>query len=80
MSDASLDLREQIVRIDEMTSRIERQQAETQKFVAEQYKLMAEGKKFGRDLWLIPLTILGAVVAGVMARLPEILRAFGVGP
>jgi hypothetical protein len=80
MSDASLDLREQIVRIDEMTSRIERQQAETQKFVAEQHKLMAEGGKYNRDRWLVPLSILGLIIAGMVARLPEILRAFGVGP
>jgi hypothetical protein len=72
-----LDLREQVAHIDEMISRIERQQEETRKFVSEQHKLMAEARKFGRDPWFL---LIGALIAAVATRLPEILHAFGVGP
>jgi hypothetical protein len=41
---------------------------------------MSEGGKYNRDRWLVPLSILGLIIAGMVARLPEILRAFGVGP
>ena len=70
-----LNLREQVARIDDTLSRIERQQEETHKFVAEQHKLMAEAKKFGRDPWFL---VIGAIIAGMATRLPEILRAFGL--
>jgi hypothetical protein len=79
MSDVPADWRPRL-ELDELVSRIERQQEETRKFVAEQHKLMAEAKKFGRDWWIIPLTVLGGIVAGAVARLPEILRAFGFHP
>lgn len=73
MSDAipSLDLREEI-------SRIDRAQAEIEKLLAEAVKLRAEGRKFGRDLWIVPFTIIGALLTAIVARLPEILHAFGV--
>jgi hypothetical protein len=74
-----LNLREQVARIDDALSRIERQQAETGKFVAEQHKLMSEAKKFNRDPWFLLIGALGAVLAAIIARLPEILHAFGVG-
>jgi hypothetical protein len=51
-------------------ARIDRDQAETQ-------KLLAEGRKFNRDIWIVPLTVFGAIIVGVVARLPEILHAFG---
>jgi hypothetical protein len=79
MSDAPMDQKFRLD-IDELVSRIERQQAETQKFVAEQHKLMAEGRKYNRDRWIVPFTIIGAIIAAIAARLPEILRAFGIGP
>ena len=71
-----LDLREQVTRIDEMISRIERQQEETRKFVSEQHKLMAEARKYSRDPWFL---VIGAIIAGMFTRLPEILRALGFG-
>jgi uncharacterized protein YegJ (DUF2314 family) len=61
-------------------AKIDRDLAETDKLFAEAVKLRAEGQKFNRDFWLIPLAIIGAMVVGIMARLPEILRVFGVGP
>jgi hypothetical protein len=60
-----LDLREQITRID--------------RAIDEAAKLRAEARKFNRERWVIPVTVLGAVLAAVVARLPEILHAFGVG-
>jgi hypothetical protein len=74
MSDAPADWRPRL-ELDELVSRIERQQEETRKFVAEQHKLMAEATKFGRDPWML---IAGAIIAGVFTRLPEILRTLGV--
>ena len=65
---AQLDLREQIARID-------RQREETLKFTAEQHKLMAEERKFNRDPWFL---IIGAIIAAIATRLPEILRAVGL--
>jgi hypothetical protein len=67
------------INIRDILARIDRQQAETQKFVAEQHKLMAEGRKYNRDLWIVPFTVIGAIIAAIAARLPEILHAFGVG-
>lgn len=53
----NLDMAEQV-------TRIERQQEETRKFVAEQHKLLAEreklsaeGRKYDRDLWIAMATI-----------------------
>lgn len=60
-----LNLREQIARID-------RDQAEV-------HKLLAEARKFGRERWVIPVTVLGAILAALIARGPELLHAFGVG-
>jgi hypothetical protein len=65
-----------VLDLPDILARIDRQQEETRKFVAEQHKLMAEAKKFGRDPWFL---VIGAIVAGVFTRLPEILRALGFG-
>jgi 3-dehydroquinate synthase class II len=72
-----LDLRAIIAQIDRDRAETRKLQGETEKFVAEQHKLMSEAKKFGRDWWIIPLTVLGGIVAGAVARLPEILHALG---
>jgi hypothetical protein len=48
--------------------------------LAESSKLIAEARKFNRDMWIVPLTVFGAILAAAVARLPEILRAFGLGP
>jgi cytoskeletal protein RodZ len=75
MSDIPVDTRTRLD-LDELVARIERQQEETRKFVAEQHKLMAEAKKFGRDPWFL---LIGALAAAVTTRLPEILHALGLG-
>ena len=66
-----LDIREQIARID-------RNQAEIQKLFSEARKLDREGRKFNRDWWIVPLTVFGAILAAIIARLPELLVAFGL--
>jgi hypothetical protein len=70
-----LDIREQIVRID-------RAQAEIHKLLAERPNLEAETRKFNRDAWVLAFAALLAafatIIAGVFARLPEILAAFGL--
>jgi ABC-type phosphate/phosphonate transport system permease subunit len=64
MSD--LDLRAEIARID-------RERAETQKFVAETRKLMNEADKLGREYrwypWVQMIVTLGAIVVAALALL-----------
>ena len=57
MSEASLDLREQIVRIDRAT-------AETQKFQGEASKLRTEGAKLTRERTTLVLTSARSELAG----------------
>lgn len=66
----SLDLQEQIARID-------RAQAETRKFVAEQAKLASEADKLRRDRFLAPVVTAAAVSGAVATLLPLVLRAWG---
>lgn len=66
MSDIPSDWKGQLD-IREQIARIDRNQAEIQ-------QLFAEAKKFNRDPWFV---VVGAVLAAVVARLPEILHAFG---
>jgi hypothetical protein len=61
-----IDLRAEIARID-------RDRAETQ-------KLYAEGHKFEREPWVLALVALIGAFAVIMARLPELLHAFGGAP
>lgn len=70
MSDIPSDWREQL-NIREQIARIDRNLAETQ-------KLLAERDKFKRDPWALTLAALIAALAAVIARLPEILKAFGL--
>jgi hypothetical protein len=74
-----LDMRAILAKIDRDRAETEKLFAEAVKLRAEETKLRAEGHKFNRDLWLIPVTILGGAVGGALIRLPEILHAFGVG-
>jgi hypothetical protein len=67
-----IDLRSILAEIDRKRAETQKRQEETQKFVAAQHQLMAEGKKFNRDPWML--------IAGAFTRLPEILHALGIGP
>lgn len=67
----SLDIQEQIVRI-------KRAQQESDKFVAEQRKLMAEADKLRRDRFLAPILAAGALGGFIAALLPYILRGWGI--
>ena len=66
-----LNLREQIARID-------RNQAEIGKLLAEQTKLSAEADKLRRDRFLAPVLVAAAVSGAVATILPTVLRAWGV--
>jgi hypothetical protein len=77
-----LDLRDEIARIDR--NRAETQKlfdeaaklrAEEKKFDHEGGKLRAEERKFNRDPWFL---IIGAIIAAIATRLPEILHALGL--
>jgi hypothetical protein len=66
--------------LDEIISRIERQQAETRKFsnesiklAAETGKLIAEAGKLTRDRWLAPVIAVASIIGAVGAS----LAAFG---
>lgn len=67
MSDIPTDWRDQLDLRKELT-RIDRDRAET-------LKRFAEARKFNRDPWFL---IIGAIIAAIATRLPEILRAFGM--
>jgi hypothetical protein len=58
----TIDLREQVIRIDRML-------AESDKFVAEQRMLMAESQKFDKERWWFPwlqvVTAIAAIVAAI---------------
>ena len=70
MSDIPEDYRERL-NLREQIARIDRAQAEI-------HKLLAERDKFNRERWVIPVTVFGAILAAIVARLPEILHAVGV--
>jgi hypothetical protein len=67
MSDIPFDWRGQLDRIDRDHADI--------------VKLQAEAKKYNRDAWVLALAALiamfGTVMAAIVARLPELLAAFG---
>jgi len=74
MSDAQLDLREQIARIDRARAETEKLSEEARKFVAEQHKLMAEREKLAsetlkldRDRVLAPWQIAVVTMGGLAA-------------
>ncbi len=78
---ATLDLQEQIARIDRALAENHKFQAETDKLFAEAAKLraeapklQAEARKFGRDPWFI---LVAAVAGGLLTQLPAILRGLG---
>ncbi len=71
-----LNLAEAVARIERNQAEIAKLFAESAKLNDEAAKLRAEGRKFR---WDPVFLILGAVIAGIFARLPEILRAVGVG-
>jgi hypothetical protein len=72
-----LDLRAIIARIDRDRAESHKLQEEREKFIAEQHKLMAEGNRYDRDKWIVPLTaalsVFGIIVA---ATSPGYRRSF----
>ncbi len=85
MSDVPLDRRPRL-ELDELISRIERQQEETRKFVSEQHKLMAEAdklraeeRKLGRDRFLAPWLVIVATVSGLLSIASLVSRWKGWG-
>ena len=60
-------------------AKLERDQEETRKFVAEQHKLMAEARKMNRDPWVLMAAAVVGSFATVAPHLPDILRALRGG-
>ena len=63
--------------IEEQIERIRRARAESDKFQAEQRKLMGEAEKYERDRGLAPWLAAGAVAGGILTLASLILQAFG---
>ena len=79
MSDAT-ETRLERLNLDDILARVEHQQAETRKFVAEQaklsaeqQKLVAESLKLGRDRWLAPIITVASLVAAIAATLGAVV-------
>lgn len=68
MSDIPADHHTRLDLADQI-ARIERNRAEIE-------KLFSRTRKFNRDPWFL---LIGAIIAAVAARGPEILKAFGIG-
>ncbi|MCL8385854.1 hypothetical protein [Xanthobacter aminoxidans] len=71
MTDTTMDLNEQVARIERAIAETGKLQEETRKFVAEQHKLYAEARKAERDHsfapWQVAFTGMGAGAALVGA-------------
>jgi hypothetical protein len=74
-----IDLRAVLARIDRDIAENAKFFAEARKLNNESDKLRAERRKFDRDWWIVPLTVFGAILAAVIARLPEIMHAIRWG-
>lgn len=74
MSD-TINIREELARIDHERVETRKLIAETDKLIAESRKLNAEARKFSWDPWML---LAGAVITGAFLRLPELLAAFGL--
>ncbi len=77
MSDFSADSYTERLNLADLVARIERQQAETRKFVAERDKLLAEAGKLNRDRFFAPFAIACATFTAIAALAPSIIRALG---
>jgi hypothetical protein len=68
-----LDLRVEIARIDRDRAETAKLAQESQKFIAEQRKLMAEGSKLDRDRWMAPyvlaVSLIGAIGGGLIGAI-----------
>ena len=64
-----LDLRAEIARIDRERAETAKLTEEARKFVAEQGKLIAEGRKYERDRWLAPLVLAASLLGGVLVAI-----------
>jgi hypothetical protein len=77
-----IDMATVIADLDRRRAALLRMQDETDTFVAEQRKLIADGNK--RDRWLLPLslllTVVGSIIIGILISLPDYLRLFGWVP
>jgi hypothetical protein len=73
MSDLPIDYRDQL-NLREQIARIDRALVENEKLQAETRKLLAESRKYSLDPWMV---LVGAVIAAIALRLPEIMHALG---
>lgn len=73
----TLDIREQIARIDRAIAETGKLQAETTKFAAEQQKLTSESQKLNRERWLSPVLATAAVIGGLLGTASFIAKIIG---
>jgi hypothetical protein len=72
----SLDLREQIVRIDHALDEAAKLRSEANKLRAEETKLYAEARKFDRDRWIAPWLAIVGLIGGIATAAGAIWRLF----
>ena len=68
-----LDLRAELARIDRGRANTRTSQEESEKFITERRKLIAEGQKLDRDRWPAPPSLLIALMGGVGLGLVRLL-------
>ena len=73
MSDLPADYNDRLSLAD-LVARIERQQAETRKFVAERDKLLAEASKFRTDRIIAPVIAVGVLSGALGSVITLLLR------
>jgi uncharacterized protein YydD (DUF2326 family) len=68
-----LDLRAELARIDRDRSETLKLREESEKFIAEQHKLLAEASKLNRDRWMAPyvlaVSLIGAIGGGLIGAI-----------
>ncbi|WP_428484905.1 hypothetical protein [Rhodopila sp.] len=78
-SEGPLDIQAVKARIDRDLAESSKLRGETEKFVAEQRKLMAEAMKLDRDRWLAPALAVVTVIGGFAGFISVLITALHLG-
>lgn len=78
-TDPGFDIRAHLARIDRALADTHKRQEDSNRFIAEQRKLMAESRRQTRDDVLSPILALAALVGGLLGAATFVLRLVGRG-